>query len=214
MRTADEIIPRIIVSIPHSAKVPFSLNEIAQDIEELSTLLGGISKVAEIAGISEGMLNQFLRVKKLPPKIQALVANRTIDSVSLVHNLAKFSAQDQESIVEEIISGNINAQDVRLLSPLRKQFLEYTIGQLVEKLKKSENQKVSIIKFSSEDLHKSIEALRGEIIKIVGSAELIDLLMTDNEGAIKMTQKGELQLRKAARQKHKTLQEFTYTILQ
>ncbi len=214
MRTADEIIPRIIVSIPHSSNVPFALNEIAQDVEELSTLLGGLNKVAEIAGISEGMLNQFLRVKKLTPKLQDLVGNRTIDSVSFVHNLAKFSAQDQESIVEEIILGNMSRQDVRLLSPLRKQFPEYTVSQLIEKLKKSEDQKVSVIKFSSDDLHKSIEALRREIIKIVGTAELIDLLMTDKEGAIKMTQKGELQLRKAAKQKHKTLQEFTYTILQ
>ena len=214
MRTADEIIPRIIVSIPHSAKAPFSLSEIANDIEDLSNLLGGINKVAEIAGISEGMLNQFLRVKKLTPKIQALIANRTIDSVSLLHNLAKFSAQDQENIVEEFFLGNINSQHLRLLSPLRKQFPQCAVSQLIEKLKKSENQKVSVIKFSSEDLHKTIEALRREIVKIVGSSELIDLLMTDNEGAIKMTQKGELQLRKAAKQKHKTLQEFTYTILQ
>ena len=213
MRTADEIIPRIIVSIPYSEKGPFSISEISQDIEELSALLGGVSKVAEIAGISQGMLNQFLRIKKLAPKLQALVANRTLNRISLVNDLAKFSVEDQEDLVPRILSGELSGQEIRLLSPLRTQFTQHTIGELIEKLKKSENQKVSVIKFDVQDLHKPIEGVRRELVDIVGP-ELLELWLDGKEGAIKVTSKGERQLRKAARLKRKSLQDFTYTILQ
>ena len=48
------------------------------------------------------MLNQFLRVHKLSSKAKGLVKNREIDSVSIVHNLAKFSDTDQDIIAERI----------------------------------------------------------------------------------------------------------------
>lgn len=213
MPTTDEIIPRIIVSIPYSEKGPFSISEIAQDIEELAILLGGLSKVAEIAGVSPGMLHQFLRVKKLTPKLQALVANRTLNRVSLVNDLAKFSAEDQEVLAPLILSGELSGQQLRLLSPLRAQFAQHAIGELIEKLKKSENQKVSVIKFDAQDLHKPIEGVRRELTDIVGP-ELLELWLDGQDGTIKVTPKGERQLRKAARLKHKSLQDFTYTILQ
>ncbi len=214
MRTQEEMISRLIASIPYSPKAPFSLDLVARDIENLRRELGGLDKVAEIVKVSEGMLNQFLKVKKLSPKIQKLVSDRVVDGVTLVHNLAKFSYPDQEVIVNEIISGNLKGTDVRLLSPLRTQYTDADIKQLIEKLKNSENKKVSVIKFNSEDLHKEVEKLRKDLVRIVGKEELIDLLLSNGEGSIKLTSKGEKELRSAAKRQKKSFQEFTYSILQ
>jgi len=108
----------------------------------------------------------------------------------------------------------LKGKDVRLLSTLRTQYADADIKQSIEKLKNSENKKVSVIKFNSKDLHKEIEKLRRDLVRIVGKEELVDLLLLDGEGSIKLTMKGEKQLRSAAKRQRKSFQEFTYSILQ
>jgi hypothetical protein len=213
MKTADYIIPRLFASIPHSSNAPFNLIEIADDIQELNNISGGLDKVSNIVGVSKGMLNRFLKVKKLTPQTKNLVKKRIIDSVSIVDDLTKFSDDDQNFIVAEIIADNIKGKDIRLLSPLRKQFPDIDIYLLIEKLKKSENKKISVIKFDTQDLSKDIDNLRKDLINITGNNELVDLSLNNSEGSIKLTSKGEKELRSAAKKQRKTFQEFIYSIL-
>ena len=212
MRTEDEVVPRLLVST-HRQKRPFNIIDIADDIDWLSNHLGGLSSVSVLLGVSTGMLNQFLRVRKLTSKAQALVKNRDIDSVTAVHNLAKFSAEDQDEIAHQISQGLLNYLDIRLLSPLRKQFSDASVKVIIQKLKNSENQKVSVIQFPADTIHKDIEEVRRELSEIIGSSEIIDLVLNNDVGVIKITPKGEQALRKAARRRKKTLQEFTYAML-
>ena len=213
MKTENEVIARLIANTRRQ-KRPFTIIEIAEDIVWLSNHLGGLSAAAAVLGISAGMLNQFLRVQKLTPKAQALVKSREIDSVKAVHNLAKFSSADQDAIIEQVLQGRLKYADIQLLSPLRKQLSNEPIENLIQKLKKSENIKVSIIQFPAESLHRDIKALREDLSRITGPSEVIDVVLNNGIGAMKFTKKGEQALRQAARRHKKTLRDFTYAMLQ
>lgn len=213
MKTEYEVVPRLLIST-HKQKRPFSIIDVADDIDWLSNHLGSLSAVSAILNVSSGMLNQFLRVRNLTPEAQALVKKREIDSVTAVHNLAKFSAKDQDEISNLIKQDSLSYLDIRLLSPLRKQFPDTPIEFLVEKLKNSQNRKVSVIQFPVETLHKDIEEVRRELSDIIGPEEIVDIVVDNQIGAIKITPKGEQTLRKEARRQKKTLQEFTYAVLQ
>lgn len=212
MKTEAEVIGRLIANT-RRPKRSLSIIDIAEDVDWLSRYLGGLSKAASVLSISAGMLNQFLRVQKLTPKVQNLVKAREIDSVSIVHNLAKFSAADQDAIVEYIKQGQLAYSDLRLLHPLRKQLPEEPVETLIEKLQNSKNIKVSIVHFPAESLQRDINELRSELSSITGPAEVVDVVLDNGVGSMKLTRKGEQALRQAARRQNKTFRDFTYALL-
>lgn len=212
MKVDDQIIPRLLASTGRQ-KRRFNLLEIADDISQLSKHLGGLNKVSDVLGVSTGMLNKFLTANKLSEQAKELVKERKIDSVELVNKLARFTTFEQEWITEQVINGNINSIDIRLLSPLRKQYPTIPLADLLKKLIDSENKRVSVIKFSLHDVFNSVDEVCKSLMKIVGSSEVISCNFDGDQGVIKLTQKGEDQLRKAAKRAKKSLQEFTYTML-
>jgi hypothetical protein len=213
MKTETEVIGRLIANT-HRPKRTLSIVDIAEDISWLSKHLGSLSAAASVLSISAGMLNQFLRVQKLSPKARVLVKRREIDSVSVVHNLAKFSPADQDIIVERIKQRQLGYSDLRLLNPLRKQLPNEPIEKLILKLQDSKNIKVSVVQFPAESLHRGIDELRTELSSITGPSEVVDVVLDNGIGSMKLTQKGEKALRQAARRQHKTLRDFTYALLQ
>jgi predicted HTH domain antitoxin len=213
MKTEIEVIARLLQST-NTQKRPFNLIEVAEDIDWLSKHLGSLDKVSEILSVSEGMLSQFLRVKNIDSSIIEFIKNRKIDSVAIVQNLAKFSAFDQKEIANLLLEEKLTGKDIRLLNPLRRQYPNETIISLIEKLKESENKRVSVIEFDTEDLHKDISNLQLEIGRIIGIEELVSVNVRGKDGFIRITPKGEQKLRKAAKINRKTLQDFTYSILQ
>ncbi|MGA0559265.1 hypothetical protein ACO2Q8_21580 [Larkinella sp. VNQ87] len=213
MKTETEVIGRLLANT-RRPKRALSIFEIAEDIDWLSNHLGSLSAAAALLSLSTSMLNQFLRVHKLSPKAQTLVKNRAIDSVSVVHNLAKFSNADQDVIVDQIKEGQLAYADLRLLNPLRKQLPNEPIETLIRKLQDSKNIKVSVVQFPAESLQRDINELRTELSKITGPSEIVDVVLEDGVGSMKLTPKGEQALRQAARRQHKTLRDFTYALLQ
>lgn len=213
MKTETEVIGRLLANT-RRPKRALSIFEIAEDIDWLSNHLGSLSAAATLLGLTTGMLNQFLRVRKLSPKAQALVKTREIDSVSIVHNLAKFSTADQDGIVDQIQQGHLAYADLRLLNPLRKQFPSEPIENLIKKLQDSKNIKVSIVQFPAESLHRDIADLRSELSSITGPSEVVDVVLENGVGSMTLTRKGEQALRQAAHRQHKTLRDFTYALLQ
>lgn len=213
MKTETDVLSRLLVST-HRKKRPFNIFEIAEDIVWLSNHLGSLSEVSDVLNISTGMLNQFLHVYRLSDKAKELVKIRVIDSVTVVHNLSKFSIEDQDEIINKIVKGILNYNDIRLVNPLRKQFPEISISEIIQKLKISENRKISVIKFPSDLLHKSIEQLRSELSNIIGPSEVVDLVLDEDVGSIKVTPQGEQLLRNEARRYKKTLQEYTQAMLE
>ena len=168
----EEIEARVILSTKRK-KRNYSLVTIADDIIKLKNKYGSIAEVAKTIGISSGMLNQFLKVNYLSDKIKNLVGKRKVDSVTIVSNLSKFSKEDQNILINYILDKNLNSQDLRYLSPLRKENPNRAIEDLVKQTLYSKGIRVSVIQFSQKDFARSIEDFERDIKNIIGEDNFI-----------------------------------------
>ena len=193
---------KLILSTKRKKRL-LSITEFAEEVNKLQNQSYTLNEISLALGLKKEMLNQFLSVKKLSNPIKELVANRDIDSVSMVFYLSKFNAHDQLCISNFIINGKLNSQDLKTLKPLQTKNSNIPIKQLIEKLLSSKNIKVSVIKFEKEELKKSVEELENALIKIVGEDNFIEIEISEKIYSIKITKRGESLLRNFAKlQKH------------
>ena len=212
MNPEDSALLRVIASTDKRVR-PFGLIEISNDIKFLVNYFGNMAKVAELVGISAGMLNQFLKVDKLSDEALALVKNRKIDSVSIVNSLSKFPKTDQSAIVSYVLEGKMNSLDIRFLLPLKTKLPNEPIEKLIKKLKDSENIKVSVINFPLTDTVLSEKQIEGRFEKIAGTGNILSVVFDHEVGTIKMSSEGEKNFRKEARTQKKDLNRLTYSLL-
>ncbi|MDX2303732.1 MAG: hypothetical protein NW226_13085 [Microscillaceae bacterium] len=218
MKTVEESLTRVIQNtgtVGHQKKIrPLSLFEVAEDISFLKEVLGGIRYVSERVSLSAGMLNRFLKVFELDEEVLEMVKNREIDSIAIVNSLATFQKDDQIYLANLVLNKELNSQDLRALSPFRKQFQSDTIHDVVQHFKKTKNIKVSVINFHTEDLHKDKATLKVDLSELIGESEIVDISFFQEIGSIKITKKGEQILRIKAKESRQSLQKFTYSLLQ
>ncbi len=209
----EEVIGRLFLNTKRKVRRD-SLIKIANDILWLKNELGSLQKVADVIGISSGMLNRFLSIEKLSPQIKTLVEKRQIDKVSEVNDLSKFNIDEQEKIAQLLITKKLSGKNLKILPVLRKQFPKEDIGELAERVTKSENIKIYSINFYIGDLGKSKENLRGYLNDLIGDKEIINIIFLTNAGNIKITEKGEKLLRSKAKDENMTFKQFINKILQ
>src|SRR5437764_5953125 len=114
MKTEQELLVSLLGNTGRSNnRRNISIYQIAENIIALSKIKGGIKNVAGLLGISTGMLNKFLSVKKLSPEVLQLVKERKIDSVEAINIIAKFPYKVQKVISEKTISHKLSSQDIR-----------------------------------------------------------------------------------------------------
>lgn len=208
----NQAIARVILSTKRKSR-QYSLYDIGMDILDLKNAKGGLNEVSHVIGISSGMLNQFLSVFKLPPSVIEMVKNRTIDSVSLVHNLSKLPEKDIENLYDLLVEKKISSQELKFLIPFRKHYPNDSIITLLDKINASKNIKVSVVRINSNDTTKTIEELKNIFNSQVGSENFIDVTKEDSLIDIKLTKNGEKILRKKARQSSQTLQELIINLI-
>lgn len=208
----NKLVGRIIASTKRK-KRNLSIVEIADDIKILKDKTGGISEVAKLVGISTGMLNQFLSVFDLPLTVQELIKEKKIDSVAIVFTLSKFSKKDIELLTEQIIQGKLNSQELKALLPFRRQHPSENILDLVERIKKSQNVKVSIVRIPKKLLGKK-EMLTEAIKAKVGEENVISIDENDETIEIALTKVGENKIREIAKENNVTLSQFIQRLLQ
>ena len=206
-----EVISQLITNTKTKSR-EVDLITISDTVSQFVEISGGLSNAANALSISPGMLNQFLIIKKLNPSVKSLIKNKKINSISVAYNLSKFKEDDQEILAKLIISKDINSLDLRLVAPMRKQFPDLEVGQLVNRLLNSKDRKVSVIKFDKEDAPGSVSDIIYRFEKLVGS-ELLECFEDKNQIVVKVSKEGESLLRKKARANKKTLTEFIYQIL-
>lgn len=205
------LIARIIASTKRK-KRGLSILEIANDIQSLKEQLGGLDAVAKEVGISVGMLNQFLSVFKLSTTIQELVKKREVDSVALVFMMSKFEEKDLQDLLAPIINNGITSQELKVLLPYRKQFKSDNILELLERVRRSKNVKVSVIRFPKSDAL-SVEKIEKEIRTKIGAENYISTEEENGVTNIKISKKGEKLLRNAAKGMKTTFQKYILRLL-
>lgn len=203
----NKIIARLILSTRRKSR-NFSIYEIASDILYLKNSFGNVNEVANLVGVSSGMLNQFLSVFNLPEFVLKMVKERRIDSVSIVHYLSKFKDADIISLSQLLISKELSSQDLRILLPFRKEHPNEDILDLVKKINSSKNVKVSVIRIDKSDTEKSIIELTQVFENEVGRENLYAIEEKNNFLDIKLLKRGESILRQKAKLKKKSLLEF------
>lgn len=210
--STESIIARLILSTGRKNR-PFDLVTVYNDFKYLLNNGYSVVNISKLLGISAGMVNKFLRVEKISPDLINLLKNRTIDSVALVHNLAKFSYNEQKIIVQSLEEGKLTTHDVRALSPLRKSNPEVELPILINRLTSSKDQKVSVIRIPCESLKKNISDFE-EIVKEIIKEENFERIESNMEFFdLKMSKKGELLLRKHAKTKKISLNELINELL-
>lgn len=209
----SELIARLIASTKRK-KRNFSIVEIADDIVRLKKLYtGNLKKVAATLGLSVGMLNQFLSVFKLPEEIKKLVHERKIDSVALVFLLSKLSREDILGLHTEIMSGNLNSQELKILLPFRKQHPDQNITELLQQVHASKNIKVSVMQFPKNVVQKTQNNL-SEIIKtLIGEENFVTIDSDEKLFYIKIKKSGEKILRNIAKDKKMSLSDLMITLI-
>ena len=212
MESKEQIVFALLGNI-NTRKRENNLMDIAKDIQKLQQHVGSLHNVANMLHVSVGMLQKFLKVSKLSSVVQQLVKERKIDSVEIVYNLAKFSTTEQVIIAQAVLNNTLNSQDLRDLCPLRKNFPNEPIEHLIERVIKSKDQKISVIRFYVQDLKKDQTLFEQELSHIL-HAELLALEYNQHIGTIKVSQKGEKMLRRLAKQNKQTLQNYTYSLLE
>lgn len=208
----NKAIARVILSTKRRIR-QYSLFDIANDLQALKAAKGGIKEVADLIGISAGMLNQFLSVFKLPKEALELVKDRKIDSVAMVHYLSKFNSNDISKLAQLLASNELTSQELRILLPYRKHHTNDSILDLVERIRSSKNIKVSIIRISSEDTSKTLDELKNIFSKHVGMENYYSIVSMGKHIDIKFSKEGEKRLRKSAKDKNMSLQEFITSLI-
>jgi hypothetical protein len=208
----NKVTARVILSTKRKSR-QYNLIEVASDIQTLKTSLGNLNEVAKVIGISPGMLNQFLSVFKLPKKVLKLVEERKIDSVAIVHFLTKYSNEDNIQLADLIVSNKLSSQDLKVLLPYRKQFPNEKIVDLVEKLHRSKNVKVSVIRLSEDETSKSFNELNDLFSAQVGVENIIEIEKNTKNIDIKLSKKGEKILRETAKKNKLTLQKYVFKLI-
>lgn len=203
----ESIIARLILSTGRK-KRPFDLVLVYNDLNRLLNTGYSVEQIAKILGISSGMVNKFLRIEKISPKLIERLKARVIDSVTLVDNLAKFSYSDQNIIVKYLEEGKLTTHDVRVLSPLRKSNSEMNLESLIERLTNSKDRKISVIRIPNNSLKISLLEFE-KMVKVIIQEENFEGIKPSNDFFdLKISQTGESLLRKYAKTKKMSLNEL------
>jgi hypothetical protein len=200
----DTAIGRILPNTK-TKKRPSSIIEVASYIQ---TALKGITlkELSDRLTISTGMINKFLSVFKLPSFIQDLVKQRVIDSVALVYDLSKLDSNDLLELVPLLKENKINSNELKAFLPFRKRYPNQSIVELYNQQINSKNIKVSVIRLDKSTFNGSLTTLNDKIQHFITPAELISTEINNDYLDIKLTKKGELKLRKIAKEGKRTFQ--------
>jgi hypothetical protein len=208
----EKALARLILSTKRT-KRNFNLVQVYEDLVFLLSNGDTIKSLSTKLGVSPGMLNQFLSIEKICPELVQYVESREIDSVTLVFNLSKFNINDQIAIADYLSNDELTSHDVRALLPLRRQNPDIEIKDLIIRLLDSKKVKLSVIKFPKSALLIIPEAFKKRIKKIIGDENFDDLIEDNEMYSLKISQKGEKELRKVAKKNKKDLNSYFNSLL-
>jgi hypothetical protein len=172
-----------------------------------------LKSVSESVQLSTTMLSRFLKVFDVSEKARELMKSRQIDSVTIIHTLAMFPYEEQNTIIDYIVNKEFDTQSIRGLKELRDGLPNEDIEVLIKRMIDSRNVKVSVIKFDKQDLMISIDILSEKLNTIVGQENLRECYLNGISGYIKLSKKGENLLRQYAKNNKITFQNLIHKLL-
>ncbi len=176
-----------------------TLLQLADSIEVAAAGLGSVEAVSDRVGLSYEMLRQFLTVKKLSPKVKALITQRRIESVDIAHRLSKLPPTDQELVADAIANGDLDSDDARAIVALRKCAPNLPIREIIGRIQQTKFVKHFLILFMWPPLSVTEAALAKRFATVLGKDSVIDIHNVRGVGVLTITESGKAKLHDVAR---------------
>jgi hypothetical protein len=158
------------------------------------------------------MLGQFSRVEDLEPEARELVANRTIDSVDAVVQLAQLSPSEQQIVAKAIAAKELDTKDVRAVVEMRKSARNKNLSQIIESVKSTKTQRHYVIEFIVRG------GVSGKVISerlkhfIHSSSSVVEVLVRGTTGRIILDKAGYAAFRNEATRRGVTIKQLATLI--
>lgn len=194
----DDALAALLAST-RRAKRSLNLVEVSEKLRTAVRLLGSLRAVAEALGLSDETVRQFSRIEKLSPDVRKLLASGQITSVDLADRLSRLPSADQHPIGAAVVSGTLDARDVRALLALRKAMPKVPVQQLIRRIRGSRNIREYVAEFLTPHPPASRAALLKRLSPVLGRREIRNLEIGDTVGRLYLTESGKKALEDTAR---------------
>jgi len=195
----DDALAALLAST-RRAKRSLSLVEVSEKLRTAVRLLGSLRAVAEALGLSDETVRQFSRIEKLSPDVRKLLVSGQITSMDLADRLSRLPPADQHPIAAAVVSGTLDAPDVRAILPLRKAMPKVPVQQLIRRIRGSRNIREYVAEFLTPHPPASRAALLKRLSPVLGRREVRGLEMGDVVGRLFLTANGKKALEHTARE--------------
>ena len=176
-----------------------TLLQLADSIEVAAAGLGSVEAVSDRVGLSYEMLRQFLTVKKLSPKVKALITHRRIESVDMAHRLTKLPRTDQELVADAIANRGLDSDDARAIVALRKCAPNLPIREIIGRIQQTKSVKHFLILFMWPRPSVTEAALAERFATVLGKDSVIGIHNVRGVGVLTISEPGKAQLQDIAK---------------
>ena len=195
----DDALAALLAST-RRAKRRLNLVEVNEKLRTAVQLLGSLQAVADALGLSDETVRQFSRIGKLSPDVRKLLVNGQITSMDLADRLSRLPSADQHPIAAAVVSGTLDAPDVRAILPLRKAMPEVPVQQLIRRIRGSRNIKEYVAEFLTPHPTPSSTTLLRRLSRVLGRREVRGLEMGGIVARLFLTASGKKALENTARE--------------
>jgi len=195
----DDALAALLAST-RRAKRSLNLVDVSEKLRVAVRLLGSLRAVAKALGLSDETVRQFSRIERLCPDVKRLLASGQITSMDLADRLSRLPSADQHPIATEVVSGSLDAHDVRAVLALRKAMPKVPIQQLVQRIRRSRNIKEYVAEFLTPHPTPSESTLLKRLSRVLARHEIRELEIHEGIGRLFLTARGKAALEDAARQ--------------
>jgi hypothetical protein len=180
-------------------KRTLNLVEVNDKLRTAARLLGSLHAVGEALGLSDETVRQFGRIEKLSPGVTELVKSGQITGMDLADRLSRLPRTDQLPVGAAVVSGALDAADVRAILALRKAMPEVPIQRLIGRVRASRNIKEYVAEFLAPRPPAGSATLLRRLSPVLGRHEVRDLEIRDAVGRVYLNVRGKKALADAAR---------------
>lgn len=201
----------VLISSTKRKRRPVSLIDVAAALSTARKHFGSTAEVARAIGLSAKMLGQFSRVDDLDSQARALVADRTIDSVDAVVQLAQLVPSEQQIVARAVAAKQLDSKDVRAVVEMRKSGSNRNVSEVIESIRSTKTQRHYVIEFivrSGVDE----EVISKRLKHFIPATNIIDVLVQGRTGRIVFDQPGYAAFRNEARRRGVTVKQLATLI--
>jgi hypothetical protein len=193
----DDALAALLASTRRT-KRSLNLADVNEKLRTATRLMGSLRAVANALGLSDETVRQFGRVGKLSSDVKKFLESGQITSMDLADRLSRLPAADQYPIAAAVVSGTLDARDVRAILPLRKAMPRVPVQQLIRRIRGSRNIKEYVAEFLTPHPPTTPATLLRRLAPVIRRPEVRKLEIGDAVGRLYLTANGKKSLQHTA----------------